>query len=320
MARGRNNDNILSLRHQRYSAALQPFHSWRQISLNQPYGGWEHVNKTSLPKGYVIFDTETTGLNPDKGARIIQLALRLIDPQGTELLRYETYIDPEESIPAESADIHGITDDMVAQAPRFHDVWPKIEQLFRENVWVAHNLDFDQRMLESEVRRIGETTAPVAGRSCTLQFARLSHPHASHKLDQCISRLGIEPDQSMLHDAGYDTWACMQLVLALIGKNIAPESVWFDDKQYWRKRNSEDERQLRTKDWAMLLQSVERTLDVRSPRVWVTKALESLDQNYDGGELTLRDKQLVEDYLVWVKMRATNKTLARELLNDDNGL
>ncbi len=100
----------------------------------------QQIAKRWIEKGFVIVDTETTGLGTD--AEIVEISV--VDCAGNILL--DTLVKPSKSIPAEATAIHGITDEMVANAPTWGEVLPHVVELTR-NGWVAYNASFDARML-----------------------------------------------------------------------------------------------------------------------------------------------------------------------------
>jgi DNA polymerase-3 subunit epsilon len=101
-----------------------------------------------LRRDFVIFDSETTGLDAANG-RIVSIAV--IDVDGRVLV--DTLLNPGIHIPEEATEIHGITDQMVKDAPKFTEVYPAVRDALRGRVWVGYNLPFDASFLEWECRR-----------------------------------------------------------------------------------------------------------------------------------------------------------------------
>ncbi len=140
---------------------------------------------------YVVFDTETTGLNPSQGDEIIQLgAIRIVNGQ---LLYHETIdqlIDPKRFVPPESVAIHGIEPSLLKGQPTIDKVLPHFHRFAENSVLVAHNAAFDMRFLELQERKTGIVfTNPVLD---TLLLSSIVHPNQdSHSLEELAARLNV---------------------------------------------------------------------------------------------------------------------------------
>ncbi len=140
---------------------------------------------------YVVFDTETTGLNPSQGDQIIQLgAIRIVNGQ---LLYHETIdqlVDPKRFVPPESVAIHGIEPSLLKGQPTIDKVLPHFHRFVDTSVLVAHNAAFDMRFLELQERKTGlEFTNPVLD---TLLLSSIVHPNQdSHSLEELAARLSV---------------------------------------------------------------------------------------------------------------------------------
>jgi len=140
---------------------------------------------------YVVFDTETTGLNPSQGDEIIQLgAIRIVNGQ---LLYHETMdqlVDPKRFVPPESVAIHGIEPSLLKGQPTIDKVLPHFHRFAENSVLVAHNAAFDMRFLELQERKTGLVfTNPVLD---TLLLSSIVHPNQdSHSLEELAARLNV---------------------------------------------------------------------------------------------------------------------------------
>ena len=143
---------------------------------------------------FVVFDTETTGLRPEAGDRVVSLAG--VRVRGGIVRRHETFdtlVDPGREVPEESVRIHGITAEMLVGAPRLETALPAFLEFAGPAVLVGHEASFDLRFLEPEARRLGlpslAESRPVLD---TRLLSRSLHgPGESHTLDAVAQRLGV---------------------------------------------------------------------------------------------------------------------------------
>ncbi|RMF15694.1 MAG: DNA polymerase III subunit epsilon [Alphaproteobacteria bacterium] len=165
----------------------------------------------------VIFDTETTGLDPADGHRIIQIgALEIIDliPTGRDFM---TLIDPEREIDEGAARIHGITTEKLAGAPKFAEIVDDFFSFIGDAPLVAHNAEFDRRFLNAELERLGREPLPGERFVDTLEIARAKFPGQKNSLDVLCRRFGIDNSMRTLHDALLDCRILAEVYLELKG-------------------------------------------------------------------------------------------------------
>lgn len=144
---------------------------------------------------FVVFDTETTGLRPEAGDRVISIAG--VRVRGGRVVRrdiFDALVHPGRGIPPESVKFHGITDSMVADAPAIEAVLPAFLRFAEGAVLVGHEASFDLRFLEPEARRLAlsslSTGRPILD---TRLLSRALHgPGADHNLEAMALRLGVE--------------------------------------------------------------------------------------------------------------------------------
>ncbi|WP_276390463.1 exonuclease domain-containing protein [Eudoraea chungangensis] len=137
---------------------------------------------------YAIVDIETTG-NGIKGNKITEISIFIFD--GKEIVdEYTTLVNPNCEIPYFITGLTGIDNDMVRDAPSFEEVAPKILALLKENIFVAHSVNFDYNVIKEELRRIGQTLA--LKKLCTVRLSRKLLPgYSSYSLGKLCSSLGI---------------------------------------------------------------------------------------------------------------------------------
>ena len=142
---------------------------------------------------YVVFDTETTGLDPEAGDRIVSIAG--VKVRAGVVKRGETFdalVNPGRPIPDASVAFHGITDDMVADAPSIAVVFPAFLRFAGDAVMVGEQVWFDLRCLAAEARRLGLPPTPAHPALDTVLLSALVHrPLAGHGLDATARRLGV---------------------------------------------------------------------------------------------------------------------------------
>ncbi len=163
---------------------------------------------------FTVFDTETTGLDPGGGDRIISIgAVRIVKLQMLNEERFDHLINPERDIPAETTKIHGINIDMVRSKPGIESALPMFSQFVADTILVAHNAAFDMRMLQTCEEQTGiKFSNPVLD---TLLLSAVIHPaHEQHNLKEISKRLGV--DVVGRHTAIGDATTTAMLLLKMI--------------------------------------------------------------------------------------------------------
>ena len=157
---------------------------------------------------FAVVDVETTGVyNLD---RVLEIGIVLMDAEGTIVSEFETLINPMRDI-GNSSDIHGIEARHVAEAPVFEEVAGTVlDLLHRADIVVAHNLDFDWRMLQNEFRRLGYSLPSDLAGICTLKLFQKLDPGCPRQLATLCAMHGIEMDQC--HSALCDATATAKLL------------------------------------------------------------------------------------------------------------
>nr|WP_245223841.1 3'-5' exonuclease [Rhizobium halophytocola] len=164
---------------------------------------------------YVVFDTETTGLLPEKGDAIVQLAaVRIVNGRRIEAEVFDTLVDPQRPIPAASTAVHGITDAMVADAPDIAEATARFHRFSKGAVLVAHNAPFDMEFLRRAERQAGvRFDNPIL--DTVLLSAVVFGQSEAHSLDALAERLGVEIPPEARHTAIGDTMATADVFLKL---------------------------------------------------------------------------------------------------------
>lgn len=165
---------------------------------------------------YVVFDTETTGLLPNKGDEIVQIAaVRIVNGKRLDNEVFDTLVNPGRAIPAVSTQIHGITETMVAKAPDIIDAGRRFHAFARDAVLVAHNAPFDMAFLQRDEARLERRfDHPVL--DTVLLSAILFGQAESHSLDALAYRFDVHIPNSARHTALGDTLATADIFLKMV--------------------------------------------------------------------------------------------------------
>jgi len=165
----------------------------------------------------IVLDTETTGLNPLEGHRIIEIgALEMVNqvPTGET---YHIYINPERPIDPDAMAVHGITDERVVGEPVFADLVDGFLEFIGNDVLVIHNAPFDVSFINAELQRCGKTTISMDRVVDTLVLARKKFPGAQASLDALCRRFNIDNSHRELHGALIDADLLSEVYIELMG-------------------------------------------------------------------------------------------------------
>ena len=165
----------------------------------------------------VVLDTETTGLEPAEGHRVVEVgAVELVNhiPSGR---RFQRYLDPERDMPEGAERVHGLTRDFLAKHRRFAEEVDAILDFIGDAKLVMHNAPFDLGFLNAELERIGRPPIPVERTLDTLAIARRKFPGAPASLDALCKRFGIDRSMREKHGALLDAELLTEVYLELTG-------------------------------------------------------------------------------------------------------
>ncbi|HMO06834.1 MAG TPA: DNA polymerase III subunit epsilon [Paracoccaceae bacterium] len=165
----------------------------------------------------IVLDTETTGLDPAEGHRVVEIgAVELVNhvPTGRT---FHAYLNPGRPMPAEAYAVHGLSDDFLRDKPRFAAVAADFLAFIGEARLVIHNAAFDMRFLNAELSGAGLPVLPDARSVDTLTIARQRFPGAQASLDALCRRFGIDNSARTRHGALLDSEILAEVYLELIG-------------------------------------------------------------------------------------------------------
>ncbi len=165
----------------------------------------------------VLFDTETTGLDPATGDRVIEVAaLELINDLPTGQY-FHALIDPERDIPEEVTRIHGFRSSDVAGKPKFADIAADLAAFFADARLIAHNAPFDFGFLNAEFARTGHASLGLERMIDTLALAKARFPGMPNSLDALCRRFAIDLSQRTTHNALLDCRLLADVYVELTG-------------------------------------------------------------------------------------------------------
>lgn len=165
----------------------------------------------------VVLDTETTGLEPGDGHRIVEIGcVELVDhfPTGRT---YQCYLNPERDMPAEAERVHGISGAFLADKPLFREVAPELLAFLGDAPLVIHNAAFDLKFLNAELARIDGEAIPSSRAIDTIDIAKTKFPGARYSLDELCKRFAIDLTSRNKHGALLDSELLAKVYLELIG-------------------------------------------------------------------------------------------------------
>lgn len=166
----------------------------------------------------IILDTETTGLNPRGGDRLIEIGcVELINryPTGRE---YHVFINPERDVPAEAQAVHGISTDFLKDKLLFAAHADEFLEFIADATLVIHNASFDIGFLNAELERLAKPAIGMDRVVDTLALARRKHPSGPNSLDALCKRYGVDNTKRVKHGALMDSVLLTEVYLELLGE------------------------------------------------------------------------------------------------------
>lgn len=169
----------------------------------------------------IVLDTETTGLDPTKGDRLIEIGcIELFNriPTGRE---YHRFINPERDVPAEAQAVHGISTEFLKDKPRFVEVADEFLEFIGGDILIIHNAAFDVGFLSAELTRLGKQPIAMSRVIDTLALARRKHPAGPNSLDALCKRYSVDNSKRTKHGALMDSLLLAEVYVELLGERQA---------------------------------------------------------------------------------------------------
>jgi len=173
----------------------------------------------------IVLDTETTGLDPAQGHRLIEVGcIELVNriPSGAT---FHAYINPERDVPAEAFAIHGLSTEFLSDKPRFSEVVDEFLAFIGDAPLVIHNAGFDHGFLNAELKRIERVLIARERLVDTLALARRRHSAGPYNLDALCARYGIDNSRRTKHGALLDAEILAEVYIELLGARQATLSL-----------------------------------------------------------------------------------------------
>lgn len=165
----------------------------------------------------IVLDTETTGFNPDKGDRVVEIGCVELDnllPTGEV---FHVYINPERSMPEDAFRVHGLSTEFLREKAVFAHIADDLIAFLADSPLIIHNASFDMRFLNYELKKAGHAPLPNERAVDTLDMARKKHPFGPNSLDALCRRYGIDNSSRDVHGALLDSELLAQVYLELLG-------------------------------------------------------------------------------------------------------
>ncbi len=165
----------------------------------------------------IVLDTETTGLDPLRGDRLVEIGCVEVYNRMPTGQTYHVYINPERDMPAEAFAVHGLSAEFLSTKPLFHEVVDAFLEFIGDAPLVIHNASFDISFINAELDKIKRAAIPRERLVDTLLLARRKHPGVSNRLDDLCSRYAIDNSHRTKHGALLDAELLAEVYVDLVG-------------------------------------------------------------------------------------------------------
>lgn len=165
----------------------------------------------------IVFDTETTGLSPLNGDRVVEIGCVEMFNRCETGRHFHSYFNPGRSMPPEAEAVHGLSDTFLSDKPLFADVVEDLLMFIGEAPMIAHNAAFDFGFVNNELGQCGRPSVCMSRMVDTLAIARQKFPGAKHSLDALCTRFGVDRSQRIKHGALLDAQLLAQVYVELTG-------------------------------------------------------------------------------------------------------
>ena len=165
----------------------------------------------------IVFDTETTGLSPANGDRIVEIGCVEMFNRVETGRTFHSYFNPGRPMPSDAEQVHGLSDRFLADKPSFADLCEDLLEFIADSPMVAHNAAFDFGFINHELGHCGRDVVCTTRMIDTLAIARQKFPGAKHSLDALCTRFGVDRSVRIKHGALIDAQLLAQVYVELTG-------------------------------------------------------------------------------------------------------
>lgn len=165
----------------------------------------------------IVFDTETTGLDPAKGHRVVEIGAVEISNLIPTGRTFHFYLDPERDMPEEAFRVHGLSTAFLTGQKKFREIARSFVDFIGDAPLVAHNAEFDMRFVNAELASLGMGAIEADRVVDTLTIARRRHPGAANSLDALCQRYGVDTSRRDKHGALLDSYLLAEVYAELMG-------------------------------------------------------------------------------------------------------
>jgi DNA polymerase-3 subunit epsilon len=187
----------------------------------------------------IVFDTETTGLDPTKGHRIVEIGAVEISNLIPTGRTFHFYLDPERDMPEEAFRVHGLSSAFLTGQKKFREIAASFLEFVDDANLVAHNAEFDMRFVNFELGALGMAAIPFDRVVDTLTMARRRHPGASNTLDALCQRYGVDLTRRDKHGALLDAGLLAEVYAELMGGRQSALTLQADAEALAEERGDE---------------------------------------------------------------------------------
>lgn len=165
----------------------------------------------------IVLDTETTGMDPKEGDRLVEIGCVELHNQVPTGRTYHVYINPERDVPAGAVAVHGLTAEFLKDKPVFSQIYTDFLDFIAEGVLVIHNAEFDMKFINAELAKVGHKSIPPKRVTDTLLIARKKFPGSPASLDALCRRFNVDNSGRELHGALLDAQLLAEVYLEMMG-------------------------------------------------------------------------------------------------------
>jgi DNA polymerase III subunit epsilon len=226
----------------------------------------------------IVMDTETTGLNPNGGDRLVEIAcveLNNYIPSGRV---WHEYINPERDVPREAFAVHGLSTQFLATKPLFASVVPSFFDFIGDATLIFHNASFDIGFINMELGRMGLAPIPWEQVVDTLALARRKHPAGPNSLDALCKRYNIDNSARTKHGALLDAELLAEVYLQLVGGHQPALDLSYRENSFTEGRATANPTRVRPQPLPAMIELSE----IEAHNAFVGTLKEPLWRLYDG--------------------------------------